>query len=177
MRLEMKTIRYGLNIAAAMVSATVLTATAYSQTPAPTRIKLHNDWGAYSHSGTTGKICYVLSAPKEKRPQDRKHGDVYFMLARHPGATAAIEPQFTVEYPFKDESEVTLNIDGKEFAMFTRGSNAWMKNPDEEQTVVSAMRAGSKMMVSGTSRRGTNTSYDFSLSGVTASFKEIESCS
>lgn len=157
-----------------MVSANVFIQPAYSQ--APTRIKQHNAWGAYSHNGSGGKICYILSVPTQKEPSDRDHGDVFFMLAKHPGQTTSFEPQFTVGYPFKDESKVTLNIDGREFAMFTKGSNAWMENPAEEPAVVDAMRAGSKMSVSGTSRRGTNTSYAYSLSGVTASLKELESC-
>lgn len=143
---------------------------------APTRIKQHNAWGAYSHSGANGKVCYVLSIPTQKEPADRDHGDVFFMVAKHPGQQANLEPQFTVGYPFADSSKVTLEIDGKKFSMFTKGSNAWMENPSEEPTVVAAMRAGSKMSVTGQSRRGTQTSYAYSLSGVTASLKELDSC-
>ena len=99
------------------------------------------------------------------------------MLAKHPGQQGNLEPQFTVGYPFADNSKVTLNIDGKTFSMFTKENNAWMENPAEEATVVAAMRAGSKMSVSGQSRRGTQTSYSYSLSGVTASLQEISSCS
>ena len=143
---------------------------------APTRIKQHNAWGAYTHTGSDGKICYVLSIPTQKEPADRDHGDVFFMVAKHPGQGDNLEPQFTVGYPFADESKVTLDIDGKKFTMFTKGSNAWMENPSEEPTVVAAMRAGSKMSVSGESRRGTQTNYAYSLAGVTASLKEIASC-
>ena len=170
----MKAKRYVVGVTAACLTAAILTAPAAAQ--APTRIKQHNAWGAYSHSGSDGKICYILSVPTQKEPADRDHGDVFFMLAKHPGQAAKYEPQFTVGYPFKDESKVVLNIDGKEFSMFTKGSNAWMEKPEEEPTVVAAMRAGSKMSVSGTSRRGTNTSYAYSLSGVTASLNEIETC-
>ena len=143
---------------------------------APTRIKQHNAWGAYTHNGTNGKVCYVLSVPTQKEPTDRDHGDVFFMVAKHPGQNVNLEPQFTVGYPFAENSKVTLNIDGKNFSMFTKGSNAWMENPAEESTVVAAMKAGSKMSVSGQSRRGTNTKYAYSLSGVTASLKDIENC-
>ena len=144
---------------------------------APTRIKQHNAWGAYSHNGAKGKICYVLSIPTQKEPSDRDHGDVFFMLAKHPGQNGNFEPQFTVGYPFQDNSKVILDIDGRKFSMFTKGSNAWMENPAEEPAVVAAMRAGSRMSVSGKSRRGTATSYAYSLSGVTASLKEVASCS
>ena len=151
-----------------------ITTTAFAQ--APTRIKQHNAWGAYSHAGANGKVCYILSIPTAKEPADRDHGDVFFMLAKHPGQNVTLEPQFTVGYPFADQSKVVLDIDGKKFSMFTKGSNAWMENPAEEPTVVSAMRSGRSMSVSGESRRGTKTKYSYSLSGVTASLNEIKTC-
>lgn len=169
----------GLFLAGALASAianVAMVLPANSQAQAPTRIKQHNAWGAYSHTGSNGKVCYVLSIPTQKEPADRDHGDVFFMVAKHPGQNVNFEPQFTVGYPFADNSKVTLDIDGKKFSMFTKGSNAWMENPAEEPTVVAAMRAGSKMSVSGQSRRGTETKYAYSLSGVTASLKEIEGC-
>ena len=152
----------------------LITTTAFAQ--APTRIKQHNAWGAYSHAGSSGKVCYVLSIPTGKEPADRDHGDVFFMLAKHPGQNVTLEPQFTVGYPFADESKVVLDIDGKKFSMFTKGSNAWMENPAEEPAVVSAMRSGRSMSIVGESRRGTKTRYSYSLSGVTASLNEIQTC-
>ncbi|MCF6322240.1 MAG: invasion associated locus B family protein [Rhizobiaceae bacterium] len=152
----------------------VMASSASAQTP--NRIKQFKAWGAYSHQSAAGKICYILSIPVKKEPGDRDHGDVFFMLSQHPGQNGALEPQFTVGYPFQESSKVTLNIDGKTFTMFTRGSNAWMENRAEESQVIAAMRAGKDMVVSGFSRRGTNTKYTYSLAGVTASLKEIQNC-
>jgi len=142
----------------------------------PTRIKQFNAWGAYSYAGAAGKICYVLSIPEQKEPSDRDHGDVFFMVARHPGQQGNLEPQFKVGYPFKEDSKVTLTIDGKAFSMYTKGDSAWIEDATQEPAVVEAMRAGSSMSLAGQSRRGTQTKYSYSLSGVTASLKEIASC-
>ena len=163
---------------AAGLIATIIAVTAVNSALAqsPNRIKQHNAWGAYSYDGGTGKICYILSIPTQKEPADRDHGDVFFMLAKHPGQNVALEPQFQVGYPFADNSKVTLEIDGKAFSMFTQENKAWMENPAEEETVVTSMRAGSKMTVSGESRRGTKTLYHYSLSGVTKSLAEIQNC-
>ena len=68
------------------------------------------------------------------------------------------------------------DVDGKKFSMFTKGQNAWLENPAEEAAVVAAMKAGAKMSVAAASRRGTQTSYNYSLSGVTASISDISSC-
>jgi invasion protein IalB len=60
--------------------------------------------------------------------------------------------------------------------MFTRGDSAWLENPAEEAAVVDSMRSGKNMSLIGFSRRGTQTSYVFSLSGVSASLKDIAGC-
>jgi invasion protein IalB len=163
-------------IPAAVLAIITLAGNASAQS-APSLIVQHKDWYAYSHQSSTGKICYILSVPNDKQPAERDHGDVYFMLSQHPGQDGALEPQFTVGYPFQESSKVSLIIDGKTFTMFTRGSNAWMENRTEEQQVIDAMRAGRDMSVSAFSRRGTNTRYKYSLSGVTASLNEIKTCS
>jgi hypothetical protein len=143
----------------------------------PSRIAQNNAWGSYSAAADGGKTCYILSIPSEKpQPTDRDHGDVFFMLAQHPGQSSTLEPQFKVGYPFKDDSKVTLEIDGRKFTMFTRGDSAWLENPAEEAAVVDSMRSGKNMSLIGFSRRGTQTSYVFSLSGVSASLKDIASC-
>jgi len=148
---------------------------------APTQIKQNNAWGAYSHTGSDGKTCYVLSLPVEKLPEqiDGKtvdHGDVFFMLSQQPGQNVRLEPQFTAGYPLQEKSKVNIEIDGKKYVMFTHGQNAWLENPAEGQAIVASMKAGSKMKVSAISRRGTKTSYDYSLSGVTASIGDIANC-
>ncbi len=142
----------------------------------PQRIEQFNAWGAYRVQMNDNTVCFVLSMPSKKEPEDRDHGDVFFMVSQKPGQNIDYEPHLTVGYPFADESKVTVNIDGKGYDMFTRGSKAWMWNAAEEPEVVQAMRAGSQMVVSGRSRRGTETKYTYSLSGITASLKKIGTC-
>ncbi|MCB1417408.1 MAG: hypothetical protein KDJ64_13470 [Nitratireductor sp.] len=170
----MKKSTFALALTIAASTSVAVTGAAYAQ--AATRIKQNNAWGSYSHQGNGGKICYILSIPTEKKPSDRDHGDVFFMLAQHPGQADALEPQFKVGYAFKDNSTVVLNIDGKKFNMFTRGQNAWMENLAEDTVVVEAMKAGREMSLSAESRRGTQTQYTYSLSGVTASLTDITQC-
>jgi invasion protein IalB len=69
-------------------------------------------------------------------------------------------------------------VDGQEFTMVTKEDGAWVESPAEEDQLVAAMRAGRQMTVKGRSHRGTDTTYTFSLSGVTASTNRIaEACS
>lgn len=134
----------------------------------PTLISQQKDWAAYSYAGSKGKVCYALSKPKKLEPADRNHGDVFFFVSTRPGEGVSNEPSLIVGYPFSDGSKVNVDIDGKAFSMFTKGDGAWVENAAEENNLIAAMKAGSNMSVSGTSSRGTSTSYTFSLSGVTA---------
>ena len=92
------------------------------------------------------------------------------------GQNVSYEPQAMMGYPLREESKVTVTVDGKNYVLFTKGDSAWVENAAEEPALVSAMRAGSTMTVKATSRRGTNTTYTFSLSGVTAALNEIQNC-
>ncbi|MEM1365783.1 MAG: invasion associated locus B family protein [Pseudomonadota bacterium] len=159
-----------------LVGASVLlTAFAGAANAQATQFKQHRDWGAYSYQASGAKNCFVLSKPTAKRPAERDHGDVFFMVARKADGSG-FEPQFRAGYSFAENSEVKVNVDGKVFTMFTQGDGAWLRNKAEEPTLVSAMRAGRAMKVDATSRRGTNTSYDYSLSGVTAALGDATAC-
>ncbi|MEL6744633.1 MAG: invasion associated locus B family protein [Pseudomonadota bacterium] len=143
----------------------------------PTVIKQHNAWGAYTYNDArAGKICYVLSIPTVKEPTDRNHGDVFFLVSQKPDGSTGFEPQVEVGYPLKEDTQVTVTVDGKTFELFAKGNNAWVRDVAQEPALVNAMRAGSTMKVSGQSSRGTKTSYTYSLSGVTAALQEASNC-
>ncbi|MEL6750512.1 MAG: invasion associated locus B family protein [Pseudomonadota bacterium] len=161
-------------LAGALVAALVTPVMAQS---APKPIKQHKAWGAFSYDDArAGKICYVLSIPTQMEPAERNHGDVFFLISQKPDGSTGFEPQFEVGYPLKPNADVTITVDGKSFEMFSSGNNAWLKDVTKEPQLVDAMRAGSSMKVSGQSTRGTNTSYTYSLSGVTAALNEVASC-
>lgn len=158
--------------AAALVVTTPVSAQDTEQ-PKTTKLGEFNDWEAHTYQGEQGKVCYVLSRPKQMLPTNREHGDVYFFVTDRPAEGVTNEASVLVGYTFADGSTVTVDVDGTKFTMFTKADGAWMEDPADEQKLVDAMRAGRDMTVSGRSSRGTNTTYKFSLSGVTASTDRI----
>ena len=158
--------------AIALVLATASMAAAQS----PTRIQQFNAWGAYSYNAGGGKVCYVLSVPKEKSPAGVDHGDIFFLVSQRPGQNISYEPQAMMGYPLQENSKVNVVIDGRTFVMFTKGNSAWVENAAEEPALVAAMKTGKAMSVNAKSRKGTATSYSYSLSGISAALKQIEAC-
>ena len=64
-----------------------------------TKIGQHSAWGTYSYKTANGKVCYVLSVPKEKNPASVDHGDIFFLVSQRPGQNISYEPQAMMGYP------------------------------------------------------------------------------
>lgn len=126
------------------------------------------DWGAYVAEQDGAKTCFVLSQPTDEEPKDRRHGEVFFYITSRPAQGVKNEASLIVGYPFRDDSEVTVQIGNDVFMLFTNKDGAWLDNAAENVRLVSAMRTGQSMIVKGVSRRGTNTTYRYSLIGISA---------
>ena len=138
----------------------------------------HGDWATYSYQAQNGRVCYVLTVPKPKsmRPANVDHGSMFFFVSQRPGQAVSFEPQFIAGYALREGSKVSVTIGNKSFTMFTKGKSAWVENAAEEPQLIAAMKSGSDMEVKATSGRGTNTSYSFSLKGITAALDSIAGC-
>ncbi len=167
----------GLNFVATTIAAGALIASAsMASAQTPTRIGQFNDWSAISYQSSGGKVCYAVSVPTTNAPTTVDHGDNFFVVTQRRGQNITYEPQFIAGYTLKEASKVTVSIDGKNFSFFSKANTAWTENAAEDPSIVAAMRAGSKMSIKAVSRCGTNTSYEYSLSGITAALKAIEAC-
>lgn len=142
---------------------------------APQSLGEFKDWTAWTFTGNKGKVCYMHAAPSKLQPDRLNHGDVSFFIRISPGEGITNEANFVVGYPFQEQSNVTVEIDGRTFTMFTQAESAWLVVPDEEAQLLTAMRAGKTMTVKGTSQRGNATTYGYSLSGATAASDKIKS--
>lgn len=160
----------------ATVLALTLASAGIASAQSPTRIQQFKAWGAYSYKSGNATVCYVLSVPTAKEPAAVDHGDIFFIVSQRPGQNISYEPQAMMGYTLQANSKVNVTVDGKSFVMFTKDKAAWVENAAEEPALVAAMRSGSSMTVNATSARGTKTSYSYSLSGISAALKQIESC-
>ncbi|MEO1065841.1 MAG: invasion associated locus B family protein [Pseudomonadota bacterium] len=162
-------------ILSCFTAAAMMVVASAAQAQAPALLEAFKDWAAYSVDGPNGKVCYVASQPKDQQPTGVNRDPVFFMVSHWQGRDVKNEASIIIGYPFAENSKVTADVDGTTFTMFTKGDGAWMENVSEENRLVQAMKAGSRMVVKGTSRRGTNTTDTYSLSGITAAINRIDS--
>jgi hypothetical protein len=147
---------------------------AFAQTPS--QIGKFNEWGSYSYKSGNGKVCYILTVPKTKKPDAVDHGDNFFLVSQKPGQNVAYEPQFMAGYELQANSKVTVTVGDKSFSMFTSGKSAWMENAAEEPVLLAAMKGGQSMSIKATSKRGTATAYTYSLSGISKALESVKTC-
>ncbi|ENR13738.1 MULTISPECIES: invasion associated locus B family protein [Brucella] len=164
----------GKSIVAASVFTIAMAGSALAQTPS--QIKQFDAWGAYSYQSGNGKVCYALSVPTQKAPANVDHGDNFFLVSQKPGQNVSFEPQFMAGYELNPNAKVIVTIGNRNFTMFVNGKSGWMENAAEEPQLVAAMRGGADMKVQAQSKRGTKTSYTYSLKGISAALAAIQKC-
>src|SRR5262249_56795389 len=73
----------------------------------------------------------------------------------------------TSAYRCRPAGDATAEIGSVKFAMSTQNDGAWVKNVAEEARLIEAMRKGADLTIKGTSGRGTQSTDQFSLKGLT----------
>ena len=95
---------------------------------------------------------------------------------RHGDTTEVVS--FQAGYRFKEETQINVRIEGDSYKLFTDSGMAWAWNEEGDKNLIASMRKGRKMVVVGTSWRGTETTDTYSLYGFTKAYNEIlHSCS
>ena len=133
-----------------------------------------DDWSAFADQESGKPLCYMASLPKKAEGDYAKRGDAYVMVTHRPAEKTIGEVSVRAGYTYKEGSEVEARVDsGQPFKLFTDGGFAWARDADTDRALVGAMKAGSTMIVTGTSSRGTLTTDTYSLKGFTAAYAAI----
>jgi len=154
----------GLGAAAFVSSAAV----GQAPTAGATLLGQYGDWGAYTASPGGKKVCFALAKPSSSstNPPNRPRDPAWLFISTRPAEKVKEEVSVIIGYPFKANSDATVEVGGSTFAMYTQNDGAWIKNAAEEARLVEAMRKGSDVTVKGESGRGTKTTDTFSLKGI-----------
>jgi len=133
-----------------------------------------NRWTAYKSTDAAGEICYISSAPQQMLPANVNHGSIHFLVIHRKGTGDRNEVQSMMDYALREGSEPTATVDGQIYRMIVEGQTAWLASADDDAGFVASMKRGRELVVQAVSARGTNTTYTYSLSGVTAAMGAID---
>ncbi len=133
----------------------------------------YDHWTAFSYSEGGTKICYITSEPTKAQGKYTKRGDVIALVSHNPTDKTFDVVSFVAGYAYKKDSSALVNIGGKKFELFSHEDRAWAPGEATDKALVKAMRRGSRMVVVGTSSRGTRTTDTYSLIGFTKAYQKI----
>lgn len=141
---------------------------------APQMIGEYNDWIAYYHKDANGIVCYMASTPKKDEGKYTKRGDIYTVITHRPKEKSFDVVNIVAGYTYKPDSKVLVKIGSKTIdRLFTSGDKAWAVSDRVDKELVDNMKKGERMIVHGTSAKGTATKDTYSLSGFAAAYKAI----
>ncbi len=138
-------------------------------------VRKFNDWGLYSYKSGGATVCYVLTTPTKMLPANVTHGDNYFLVAPN-SSGGGYYPQAIMGYDLRAGSQMTVTIGDQSFAMVPKGNSGWTQQASSDAQMITAMKSGSDMTLHAVSARGTQTSYTFSLAGISAALQQAASC-
>ncbi len=137
------------------------------------RIGDYGDWSAFQFSEDGNAACYMSSEPTKASGDYTKRGDVFAIVTHRPAEKRIGEISIIAGYSYKKDSTVAVAIGTQNFELFTQEDGAWALDVAADKTLVLAMSKGSKMVVTGTSARGTLTIDTYSLKGFTKAYNAI----
>jgi len=143
----------------------------------PTLLGNFREWSAYSRGDGDSKVCYALSTPKSKEPARTKRDATYFLINDWPGRKTKAEPEIVPGYQYKEGSTVSVKVGSHEFTFFTKNQagsgGAWVLNTSDEEKLINALRNGATAVVTGTSKRSTQTKDTYALAGISEALDKI----
>ncbi len=137
------------------------------------RIGDYGDWSAFKFSEDGNPACYMSSEQSNATGVYKTRGDVFAIVTHRPAEKRIGEVSIIAGYAFKKDSAVAVAIGTQGFELFTQDDGAWALDAATDKKLVQAMRRGNRMVVKGTSARGTLTTDTYSLKGFTKAYRAI----
>ena len=137
------------------------------------RVGVFGDWSAFQFSEDGNPACYMSSEPTKATGDYKKRGEVFAIVTHRPAEKRIGEVSIMAGYIYKKDSTVAVAIGKQGFELFTQEDGAWALDAAADKKLVQAMRKGNRMVVKGTSTRGTLTTDTYSLKGFTKAYRAI----
>jgi invasion protein IalB len=145
---------------------------AWAQVPQSGQLGIFADWSAFRDTSGPQPVCYIGSLPKKMVGTYNQRGNTYIQVTHRPADKSFDVVSVTAGYAYQPKSQVEVEVDGKDFALFASGGLAWADDKTDVR-LVEAMRRGRQLIVRGTSARGTVTTDTYSLAGFTGAYNAI----
>lgn len=137
-------------------------------------IEKQGDWSVYANDAGGKKTCFATAQPRDSKPKNVKRDPIHFYVSNWPSDKVSGEISVKLGYPLKPGVPATFKIGDKTIEGFTKGEGAYIEKSSDEAELVAAMKAGATMVIQGRSTRGTLTTDEYSLSGISKALEAVD---
>jgi Invasion associated locus B (IalB) protein len=122
-------------------------------------------WTAYSAQDGSGLVCYIMGTPQKSEPAGTARKAPMAMVTHRPSEKIANVVSFVEGYPIKPGSEVTIDIGGSKFDLFTKDDSAWSRTAELDRMIVASLGKAKQVVVRGAPQKGPPTTDTYALAG------------
>ena len=118
-----------------------------------------------------GKVCFAQSSPILQAPKSNKR-DAKLFIAFRPADKIIDEVSVTAGYEFNKNNSVTATSGKNKFKFDIKEQGfAWIEDGKIEFRMISRMKKGARIMITGYNQKGSQTIDHYSLLGFTKAYK------
>ena len=129
----------------------------------------YKDWESMVVTEATGKVCFAQSSPILQAPKSNKR-DAKLFIAFRPSEKIIDEVSVTAGYEFNSNT-VTAQSGKNKFKFDIKEQGfAWIADTKVEFRMISRMKKGSRIMITGYNQKGSQTIDHYSLLGFTKAY-------
>ena len=133
------------------------------------KIGKYKDWESMIVTEDTGKVCFAQSSPILQAPKSNKR-DAKLFIAFRPADKITDEVSVTAGYEFNSNT-VTAQSGKNKFKFDIKEQGfAWIADTKVEFRMISRMKKGSRIMITGYNQKGSQTIDHYSLLGFTKAY-------
>jgi hypothetical protein len=134
------------------------------------KIGKYKDWEAMVITEDTEKVCFAQSSPILQAPKSSKR-DAKLFIAFRPAEKIINEVSVTGGYEFNNNNSVTAASGKNKFKFDIKEQGfAWIADNKVEFRMISRMKKGSRIMITGYNQKGSQTIDHYSLLGFTKAY-------
>ena len=138
------------------------------------KIGKYKDWQAMIVTDNVGKVCFAQSSPILQAPKSNKR-DAKLFVAFRPAEKIINEVSVTGGYEFNNKNSVTATSGKNKFKFDIKEQGfAWIADTKVEFRMISKMKKGSRIMITGYNQKGSQTIDHYSLLGFTKAYNTVK---
>ena len=128
------------------------------------------DWESFVLLQDGNKTCFAQSTPVLRAPKKLKREPSRLFVSFRPADNIKNEISVTNGYEFKQKSPVSAKSGKKSYDLFSKGRFAWVVDNKDEAKLILAMKKASRLMITGNTDKGDQTTDHYSMMGFTKAY-------